>query len=43
MYAIANAATSATIATSSITARELKAAQEAAKHGRIYVRSTRVR
>lgn len=43
MYAIANAATTATVATSNITARELKVAQEAARLGRIYVRSTRVR
>jgi hypothetical protein len=45
MYAIANpqAAAAATIIASTITARDLKAAKAAARRGRLYVRSTRVR
>jgi hypothetical protein len=42
MYAIANSAAAASIIASTITARDLKAAREAARRGRIYVRSTRV-
>lgn len=43
MYALDNAVAPAPLTPSDINLRELKAAQEAARRGRIYVRSTRVR
>ena len=45
MYAIANtqAAVDASVTLSNLTVRELMARREAARRGRLYVRSTRVR